>query len=91
MAKARSKNPFEAIRESLGLSAKEIGKMLGICHLTVMQTEQGLIKRPKAYAFALEEAGMISDAEELIEAHKHWLNELKQSKLKEFKAKIGTR
>ncbi|MBO8181074.1 MAG: hypothetical protein H0Z19_11505 [Archaeoglobus sp.] len=89
MATSKVQNPFTAIRKNLGLTIRDMAQALNICFLTVSQTEQGLIARPRTYAIALERAGIIDNAEELIKAHLKWLEYNKKAKLEELKRKVS--
>lgn len=81
-------SPFQAIREEVGASQKTLAQAVGVSHMTVMQAEKGLIKRPLAYARALEEAEVIEDAEAILEEHAQWLQELQREKLQALKARV---
>jgi DNA-binding XRE family transcriptional regulator len=81
-------SPFQAIREEVGVSQKNLAQAVGVSHMTVMQTEKGLIKRPLAYARALKEAEIIEDAEAILDEHARWLQELQREKLQALKARV---
>ena len=82
-------NPFQKMRESLNTSIKELSKALGVSYMTIIQAEQGLIKRPLRYARALEREGLIESAEQILNEQWNWLFKLRKSQLRQIRA--GTR
>ena len=78
-------NPFRDVRESLNISIKEFSKVLGISYMNIIQTEQGLIKRPFRYARALERDGLIESADVILTDQWKWLFRLRERNLQRLK------
>lgn len=85
--KTMSVNPFIAVREGLGASQKEMAGATGVSFMTILQAEQGLIKRPLSYARALQQGELIGSAEEILEQHKNWMCRQQGERLKALKAR----
>lgn len=81
-------NPFEQVRAKLNITSKELSTALNVSYLTIEQSEKGLIKKPARYAKALEEAGLIDSASNLLVDHQSWLAKLQKEKLRELKSRI---
>lgn len=80
-------NPFEQVRNKLDISRKELSTVLNISHMTIQQAEQGLIKQPSRYAQALEQAGLVESANQLLKDQQAWLIKLQGEKLQQLKAR----
>lgn len=80
-------NPFEQVRNKLDISRKELSTVLNISHMTIQQAEQGFIKQPSRYAQALEQAGLIESANQLLTDQQAWLVKLQGERLQQLKAR----
>lgn len=78
-------NPFEQVRSKLNISKKELSAVLNISHMTIDQAEHGLIKRPSRYAQALEQAGLVESANQLLTDQQAWLVKLQGERLQQLK------
>ncbi|MCK9525859.1 MAG: hypothetical protein M0R49_08020 [Limnochordia bacterium] len=82
-----SVNPFIALREDLGTNRGEIARATGVSAMTILQVEQGLIRRPITYSKALESMGLIESASDILKRYGAWLAELQKESLKAIKAR----
>ena len=82
-----SVNPFIAVREDLGTNRGEIARATGVSAMTILQVEQGLIKRPVTYSRALQSSGLIDNANDIMKRYTAWLAELQRESLQVLKAR----
>jgi len=82
-----SVNPFIAVREGLGASVGDIARATGVSRMTILQVEQGLIKRPGTYSRALQSSGLIDNANDIMKRYTAWLAELQRESLQVLKAR----
>jgi DNA-binding XRE family transcriptional regulator len=78
-------SPFKVVRKNLGVSIKDLALALGVNFQTIIQAENGFIKKPLKYAQLLKEAGFIEDIETILEEHAEWVQNLQQEKLQALK------
>jgi len=85
--KTMSVNPFIAVREGLGANVGDLARATGVSRMTIIQVEQGLIKRPVTYSRALQSSGLIDNANDIMKGYTAWLAELQRESLQVLKAR----